>query len=90
MTRRVPSSASSPRGLPPVYEPEIVVDAILHAAEHPVRDVFAGGAARVLALGQAISPRLLDVIMLNIGFSEQRTDEPKSEAQSVPLIGDYK
>jgi short-subunit dehydrogenase len=43
---------------PPIYQPRIVADAILHAAEHPVRDLVVGGAAKALLTSQAISPRL--------------------------------
>ncbi|MFY2084685.1 short-chain dehydrogenase, partial [Achromobacter xylosoxidans] len=29
---------------PPIYAPELVAEAILHAAQTPVRDLFVGGA----------------------------------------------
>ena len=65
---------------PPIYEPRIVADAILHAAERGPRDVIVGGASRAMILGQKISPRLLDAIMeRNIGFRAHYTDEPKPE-----------
>lgn len=35
---------------PPVYDPQLVADAILHAAQHPVRAVTVGGLGRVLVL----------------------------------------
>jgi NAD(P)-dependent dehydrogenase (short-subunit alcohol dehydrogenase family) len=64
---------------PPIYQPRIVADAILHAAEHPVRDLVVGGAAKALLTSQAISPRLVDALMKRIGFGIHYTDEPKSE-----------
>jgi hypothetical protein len=64
---------------PPVYQPRIVADAILHAAEHPVRDFVVGGAAKALLISQAVSPRLVDALMKKIGFGVHYTDEPKSE-----------
>ena len=65
---------------PPIYDPGIVVDAILHAAEKGPRDVIVGGASRAMILGQTISPRLLDAIMeRRIGFEAHYTDEPKPE-----------
>lgn len=49
-----------PRLPPPVYAPEEVAAAILHAAAHPKRDIFVGSAAAtVSALGQA-APRFTD------------------------------
>jgi len=67
-----------PKGLPPIYEPRVVTDAILYAAEHPVRDLFAGGAARQFAFLQALSPRAVDAFLLLAGFKGQKTKEPKS------------
>jgi NAD(P)-dependent dehydrogenase (short-subunit alcohol dehydrogenase family) len=64
---------------PPVYQPRIVADAILHAAEHPVCDFVVGGAAKALLISQAVSPRLVDALMKKIGFGVHYTDEPKSE-----------
>nr|WP_207956943.1 SDR family oxidoreductase [Rubrobacter tropicus] len=48
---------------PPIYAPGIVAGAILHAAEHPARDIVVGGAAKAMILGQRLSPRLLDALM---------------------------
>jgi hypothetical protein len=41
---------------PPVYHPNIVADAIIHAAEHPVRDLVVGGAAKAMILTEALAP----------------------------------
>ena len=61
--------------IPPIYQPGTVADVILHAAEHPARDLVAGGAAKGFLLGQALSPRLLDATLVRVGFRTQRTDE---------------
>lgn len=45
---------------PPVYAPELVAEAILYAARHPRREVFAGGAVKLMSLGRLHLPRLLD------------------------------
>ena len=47
-------------GMPPIYQPNVVADAILYAAEHPVRDIVVGGAGKALVAMQRLSPRLLD------------------------------
>jgi short-subunit dehydrogenase len=40
---------------PPVYDPQLVADAILHAAENPVREITVGGAGRLIAfIGQLV------------------------------------
>jgi hypothetical protein len=63
----------------PIYQPSIVVDAILFAAEHPERDLVVGGAARAVMTAQQLSPRLLDALLLRFGFGVHYTDEPKTE-----------
>ncbi len=82
---------TKPMGLPPIYEPDVVVDAILEAAEKPVRDVYAGGGARVMAIMQKLSPRLMDALILRTAFEGQRTEELKSasapDALSGPMAG---
>jgi NAD(P)-dependent dehydrogenase (short-subunit alcohol dehydrogenase family) len=69
-----------PKGAPPIYQPELVADAILHAAEHPMRDIVVGGAGMAMLATQRLSPRLMDAMLLRGGFEIQKTDEPKSEA----------
>ncbi len=64
---------------PPIYQPTIVADAILHAAENPARDLVVGGAAKAVILSQVVSPRLLDAALERFGFEVHYTREPKSE-----------
>lgn len=64
---------------PPVYAPEVVADAILHAAQHPVRDLFVGGAARAMSSGGYHTPRLMDRYMEWTAFDQQKGE---------PLNGD--
>lgn len=67
-----------PTGIPPYYDPQLVADAILYAAEHPTRDYIVGDVGRALDLAQKLSPGLLDKVLAVIGFRGQQTDEPKS------------
>jgi short-subunit dehydrogenase len=57
---------------PPVYAPELVARAILHAASHPVRDQFIGGAAKIISLGAQAMPRLMDRYMRTSMFTQQQ------------------
>ena len=68
-----------PKGFPPLYTPGVVANTILYAAEKAPRDIVAGGAAKGMILGQRLSPRLMDAIMVHGGFGSQMTDEPKPE-----------
>lgn len=68
-----------PMGVPPLYQPSLVADAILDVAEHPKRDVVVGDASKVILLAQRISPSLVDAYMVRTAFEGQRTNEPKSQ-----------
>ena len=79
---------TKPVAPPPIYDPGVVVEAILHAAEKGPRDVIVGGASRAMILGQTISPRLLDAIMQRrISFEVHYTNEPKPEDAPDNLFG---
>jgi NAD(P)-dependent dehydrogenase (short-subunit alcohol dehydrogenase family) len=65
-----------PKPPAPVYAPEVVANAILRAAEHPIRDITIGGGGRFIsALGTAL-PRLTDFYMERAMFRSQRSDTP--------------
>jgi NAD(P)-dependent dehydrogenase (short-subunit alcohol dehydrogenase family) len=68
-----------PLPYPPVYEPQVVADLLLYAAEHPVRDLFAGGGGKFFAVMQRISPYLGDIFLQLTAWRLQKTTEPKSE-----------
>ncbi len=68
-----------PMPMPPIYQPATVAPLILHAAEHPTRELLAGGSAKALLTTQRISPRLLDALLLRVGFRTQLSDQEKDE-----------
>jgi NAD(P)-dependent dehydrogenase (short-subunit alcohol dehydrogenase family) len=68
-----------PRPSPPVYEPRLVADAILHAAEHPVREMYVGGAGKSMEWLHNLSPGLSDRLLSRFGFRPQMTDLPKTD-----------
>ena len=67
-----------PMGTPPIYPPELVAQAILYAATHPVRDLVVGDAAKVIIGLQRLSPRLTDRLLAPVAVPAQQTDEPKA------------
>jgi short-subunit dehydrogenase len=80
-----------PMPIPPVYQPELVADAIVSAAVHPKRRVYAGDAAVIFSLSERISPALTDRIMM-IGswiFKTQKSKQPDDGQHSLydPLPG---
>ncbi len=76
-----------PKPIPPIYQPGTVADVVLHAAEHPARDLVAGGAAKGILLTQRLSPRILDAALVRVGFRTQRTGEEKPERSPDNLYG---
>jgi NAD(P)-dependent dehydrogenase (short-subunit alcohol dehydrogenase family) len=72
-----------PQGPPPVYQPSVVADCVLYAAQHPVRDLYAGGAGKMMALNQLLAPRFMDAAMAKLGIPLQRTDEPEVDGEDA-------
>src|SRR5687767_7383430 len=64
-----------PQPVPPVYAPEVVSDVILHAAQHPLRELIAGGSGAKLSAAR-FAPRLADLYMERWTFDSQATDRP--------------
>ena len=64
-----------PQPVPPVYAPEVVSGVILHAAEHPLRELIAGGSGAKLSAAR-FAPRLADLYMERWTFQSQGTNKP--------------
>jgi short-subunit dehydrogenase len=67
--------AQEPKLPPPVYPPEDVARAILHAASHRKRDIFVGGAAKTMSMMERQAPRAFDRIASRIMTREQKRNE---------------
>ncbi len=76
-----------PRLPPPVYAPETAARAILHAAEHPMRDIYVGAASRVGVSGARIAPRLTDFMLRTFVYRAQRGSRLKGEPNEGALYG---
>lgn len=70
---------TQPENPPPVYAPETVAEAILHAAENPVRDLFVGGAGKALSVLGNYAPRMTDKVMETTMLGQTRSDEPAAD-----------
>jgi NAD(P)-dependent dehydrogenase (short-subunit alcohol dehydrogenase family) len=75
-----------PKPIPPVYEPREVAAAILYAAQHPVRDVVVGGAGYTFETMARVAPRLLERILLVIGFQGQKSNQEKGQGAPSNLF----
>lgn len=70
-----------PQPVPPVYAPELVARAILHCAEHPVRDLVVSGMGKVISLAGTVAPRLTDRYMERSTFEAQMSDLSLGDAR---------
>ena len=68
-----------PRNPPPLYAPELVAEAILHAAERPVRELTVGGAARLMTALDHWLPALSDRVMAEVLPRLQQGRAPAGE-----------
>jgi NAD(P)-dependent dehydrogenase (short-subunit alcohol dehydrogenase family) len=75
-----------PTGVPPYYQPSLVAEAILHAAEHPTRDMIVGDVGRLLDLAQRISPELVDAVLSLVAIKGQRTNTVKAASDPNNLF----
>jgi NAD(P)-dependent dehydrogenase (short-subunit alcohol dehydrogenase family) len=63
--------------VPPIYQPEVVADAIVYAAAHPRRrEYWVGGSTVATLLANAVAPGILDRYLARTGFGAQQTTEP--------------
>jgi len=68
-----------PKPMAPVYDPELVAQAILYAAEHRTREVVVGGGGKLLTTLESFAGPLVDRWMVWSGAKGQQTQEPKSD-----------
>jgi NAD(P)-dependent dehydrogenase (short-subunit alcohol dehydrogenase family) len=74
-----------PAPIPPVYEPDTVVRAIIYAATHSARNLPVGGSAKAFNFLQHVAPVIADVVLRNPSFQLQRTQEQKSDTAPTNL-----
>jgi short-subunit dehydrogenase len=76
-----------PKHTPPVYAPESVAEAILHAAETPVRDIFVGGGAKMMSSMSKMAPRLTDRLVEQMIIPGTHSGEPRRGRQALHTAG---
>lgn len=68
-----------PKPTAPVYDPDVVAELIVHAAEHPSRELVAGGGGWMLRLAHRIAPDVTERALARWGFAGQRTSRRKDD-----------
>ncbi|OUJ74619.1 SDR family oxidoreductase [Hymenobacter crusticola] len=73
-----------PKLPPPVYQPEEVAVAILHAAAHPERDIYIGGGGKMMSSLNKNVPSFMDFVNEKVTMKLQARDEaPRNPAGSL-------
>lgn len=70
----------APQAPPPFYDPAVVAECVAFAAEHPIRDLYAGGASRGLSMMHVVAPRVTDALFGRFGIRLMRTDARRKTA----------
>jgi NAD(P)-dependent dehydrogenase (short-subunit alcohol dehydrogenase family) len=67
-----------PQQVAPIYQPEVVARAILHAGDHPMRrEYWVGGSTVGTLIGDKFAGGLLDRYLGRTGIDSQQTEEPQ-------------
>jgi NADP-dependent 3-hydroxy acid dehydrogenase YdfG len=81
-----------PQPVPPIYQPELIAEAVLYAAEHQVREMVIGGGALKAVVGQKFIPGLLDHYVAATCYDGQQTEKPVDAGRPdnlfAPIPGD--
>ncbi|HEX5622500.1 MAG TPA: SDR family oxidoreductase [Solirubrobacteraceae bacterium] len=65
-----------PQPVPPIFQPEVAADAIVHAAEHPRREVWVGGSTVLTIVGNKLAPWFADRYLARTNVKAQQADQP--------------
>jgi short-subunit dehydrogenase len=67
----------------PVYRPEEVAAAVLHAAAHPERELYVGTSARVMAAAGRQFPRAMDRVGEAVLMPQEKRSEPPRDPEGA-------
>jgi NAD(P)-dependent dehydrogenase (short-subunit alcohol dehydrogenase family) len=78
----------SPQPVPPIFQPELIADAIVHAGDRPKRrEYWVGTSTALTLLANAVAPGLLDRYLARTGYDSQLTDTSQEQGQRVVPAG---
>lgn len=79
--------------VPPIFQPEIIAEAIHHASLHPRREIYLGWPAIKAIIGNELLPGFADHYLADDGYEGQLTDEPNRHPPSnlfTPVAGKHR
>jgi len=75
-----------PQPVPPIFQPEVAAEAIVHSARHPRRELYVGWPTVKVVLGEKLAPGLVDRYLARTGFDSQQTEEPVDRSRPDNLF----
>jgi short-subunit dehydrogenase len=82
-----------PQPVPPIFQPELVADAVLFAARHRRREIWLAWPAVKAIVGEKVAPGIADRYLARNGYeaqqSEQATSEGRVDNLYSPVPGDH-
>jgi hypothetical protein len=85
--------AYHPQPVPPIFQPELIADAITFAAEHRRREIWLAWPAVEAIVSDKIAARIGDRYLAATSFSGQQTDQlvraDRPDNLFHPIAGDY-
>jgi len=84
---------NKPQPVPPIYQPEVIAEAIAWAARHHRRELYVGFSTIKAIAAERLAPRFADRYLARMGYSSQQTDEPVEPNRQnniwAPVPGDH-
>jgi NADP-dependent 3-hydroxy acid dehydrogenase YdfG len=78
--------------VPPIFQPEVIAEAIYYAAHHVRREIYVGHPVIEAVVGQKLAPGILDRFLAHGGWEGQFTNKPVDRSRKAnlfePLPGD--
>lgn len=82
-----------PQPVPPIFQPEVIADAIVYAASHRRREIWLAWPSIKAILSEKLAPRIGDMVLAKSGYSGQQTDQKirpdRPDDLYEPVAGDY-
>ena len=69
--------------VPPIFDPAVIADAILWAADRAPRELLVGASTVQAILGQRLLPGALDAYLAHAGWEPQFVDEPNDQRDDI-------
>jgi NAD(P)-dependent dehydrogenase (short-subunit alcohol dehydrogenase family) len=67
---------NQPQPVPPIFQPELVADAVVYASEHRRREIWLAWPAVKAIMAEKVAPGVADHYLAAKGYDSQQTDQP--------------